>query len=122
MKIFERIESFNRVRGLASSYDKFQEVEMLLEEVQELRDADNWEDEADAFCDLIVFAVGGLVKLGLDVDSAMDETLMEIESRNQCPVQAHEWYLYGSRGEKWQKDKNQCKETLYKANYKKATK
>ena len=115
--INRRIRAFNEQRGLIYSYDKDKEVEMLEEEIQELKDAKTKEDEVDAYCDIIVFASGALMKLGYEVDDVMDETLKEIESRKQDPIQVSEWRLRGSSGEKWKKDKNQNIHTLYKANY-----
>jgi hypothetical protein len=54
--------------------------------------------------------------LGFDFDKCMLETIKEISSRNQDPIQKEEWAKNGING-KWQKDKNQDKSTLYKANY-----
>jgi len=49
--------------------------------VIEKRDSFDDVDIADAFCDVIVFAVGALMKAGFEPTCALDETLKEIESR-----------------------------------------
>jgi predicted HAD superfamily Cof-like phosphohydrolase len=41
-------------------------TDWIVEEVNELRDAKTIVDQADAYIDMIYFAVGGLVELGLD--------------------------------------------------------
>ena len=71
--------------------------------------------------DIVIYVLTGLMKLGVDIECAFDETLKEIESRKQDPEQAKEWAENGPSG-KWQKWKKQPKETLYKANYKKCIK
>lgn len=53
---------------------------------------------------------------GYNPELALMETIKEISSRRQDPKQAEQWRLHGARG-KWHKDKNQPKDTLYKANY-----
>jgi len=71
------------------------------------------EAHADLLCDIIVFAVGGLMKLGCEPRKAMEETLKEIESRS------------GSIGKdgKWHKDKSkEAKTKWYKADYSKCLK
>ena len=90
---------------------------MLLEELNEFKDASNRHELIDALDDIIVVATGELFKLGIDPDLSMLETLTEIESRRQNPIQADSWMRNGSNGEKWLKDKNQCPETLYQADY-----
>ena len=58
-------------------------------------------------------------ELGFDFMKAMEETLKEIESRQQDPEQKLKWETQGGGlGEKWQKDLNQDTDTLYKADYK----
>ena len=51
-----------------------------------------------------------------DPELSMIETLKEINSRKQDPVQKTMWRAEGIKG-KWQKWKEQPKDTLYKANY-----
>jgi len=104
----ERIERFNRERGLIDAgFNQDTEVMMLSEELEEFASAIIETEQVDALCDIIVVAVGSLLKLGYDVDCVMQETLEEIESRR------------GSIGKdgKWHKDRKQNPSTLYKANY-----
>jgi hypothetical protein len=60
--------------------------------------------------------------LGYDFECVMNETIKEISSRQQDPEQKKRWKKNGSNGEKWQKDKSQDKNTLYKADYSKCKK
>ena len=117
--INRRIRKFNTDRGMIDKYDRVKEIECLEEEIDELDTADCWHEEVDALCDIIVFASGALMKLGCDVEDVMSETLKEIESRRQCPIQKLDWELNGSNGAKWQKDRNQDVSTLHKAKYEK---
>lgn len=41
-------------------------ADWIAEEVQELRDATTLEDQADAYIDILYFAVGGMVELGIN--------------------------------------------------------
>ncbi len=88
-------------------------IDMLLEEVEELRLAllNNDEHEIiDACNDLIVLSSNHVAQSGYDLDLTMKETLKEINSRT------------GSINEvtgKWEKFKTQeAKAKWYKANYK----
>ena len=54
--------------------------------------------------------------MGYDYLKCLDETIKEISSRKQDPNQKRDWELNGVSG-KWQKDLNQDKSTLYKADY-----
>lgn len=121
LSINERILHWDSVRGLLDNgFNVELEADNLAEEVQELRDSKTWDDKVDALCDVIKFAKGGLLKLGCDIDLALDQMLLEIESRMQCPVQKKKWEEQGNDGEKWQKDRNQHFYTLYRADYSKA--
>jgi len=119
MSTNRRIRRFNEERGmLAKGFNLKTAYSMLAEELQELVDADNEHETVDALADLIVIASGELSKLDYDIEDVMDETLLEIESRKQNPLQADEWRRKGASG-KWLKDKNQDKKTLYTADYSK---
>lgn len=72
------------------------------------------EDKVDAHCDKIVFAINAIEALGYDAEQCMSETIMEISSRRQCPIQKEEWNNSGKSG-KWQKDKSQT--DTYTAKY-----
>ena len=78
-----------------------------------------FEEIVDSRCDLIVFAIGDLLKLGVNPIDALEETLKEISSRQQDPEQKTRWDSGGRlEGEKWQKDRLQDPSSLYKACYK----
>ena len=100
MDIINRVENWNKVRGLdLLPFNRTSETKMLLEELLELNGIENSgmldslvaqitagppvpEDEkVDALCDIIVVAIGSLIKLGYDPTLAMDETIKEIDSR-----------------------------------------
>jgi NTP pyrophosphatase (non-canonical NTP hydrolase) len=110
MTPFKAIVQFNLDRNLVT-YDRETELSMLMEEFQELVDATSVENEyetIDALCDIIVVATGSIYKLGYDPDEALEETVKEITSRQGA--------INPDTG-KWDKDKNQDPNTLYKANY-----
>lgn len=116
---WQRILDFNKTRRLLSNGFNIQtESDMLLEEVRELIEAKTWQEQTDALCDIIVIATGGLYKLDVNPERAMDETIKEIESRLQDPEQAIEWDTNKPYG-KWKKWLQQDPSTLYEANYKK---
>jgi hypothetical protein len=57
-------------------------------------------------------------KLGYDPEFVLNETIREIESREQDPEQYSRWQSgIIAAGEKWKKNKNQNPDTLYKADY-----
>lgn len=71
----------------------------------------------DAIADIIVFSINQLELMGYDANKVMNETIKEISSRKQDPVQQEIWFKSGYDGTKWQKDLSQDINTLYKANY-----
>ena len=81
MTVTDRIINFNKERNIPQKFDTDAEFWMLREELGELYNAKTDEERVDALCDLIVIATGGLWKLGMDHEIAMDETLLEIEDR-----------------------------------------
>lgn len=110
MNAIDGIIEFNVQREL-NDFDAIAEYKMLEEELQEFQFAAAEEDEhemVDALCDLIVFAVGGIRKLGYAPEAALQETVKEIMSRKGS---------LDTVSGKWQKDKNQDPSTLYKADY-----
>jgi|SaaInl85LU_5_DNA_1037374.scaffolds.fasta_scaffold30250_3 hypothetical protein len=113
MDPIEGIVQFNLDRGLVDFCPKA-ECKMLFEELQEFITAAAQHDTpemVDALCDAVVVAVGGLSKLGYAPDTALQETVKEIRSRNGS---------FNSDTGKWEKDRNQDPSTLYKADYTKA--
>jgi hypothetical protein len=110
MNIFKEIEKFNLERNLAQYLSKENELSMLNEEVGEYKEADDFFHEVKEVTDIIVVAVGTLVKMGANPQIAMEETIKQIQSR---------------KGEiapsgKWVKDKNQDPATLYQPDYARA--
>jgi len=100
MDILKRIENWNKERGLnLQPHSRSAGTRMLVEELMEyngltddniletitveltLGTAVNEDEKVDALCDLIVVATGELLKLGYDPNLAMEQTLLEIESR-----------------------------------------
>jgi hypothetical protein len=73
------------------------------------------DDVLDAIQDIQVFSINEFECMGYDNIKGNEEVFKEINSRQQCPLQAQrDWY-----GEKWKKNTNQPKETLYKADFRK---
>ncbi|MDB4681386.1 hypothetical protein OAE88_00600 [bacterium] len=116
--IFDRVINFNYARNIAKKFNLKVEYENIKEELQELLDAgSNSSMLVDALCDIIVFCIGALWKLGYTPSLAMEETLKEIESRNQDKEQEKDWFMNGASG-KWKKSKSQT--NMYTADYNKA--
>ena len=129
-------------------YDEASELDMYASEAQEEIDAEGDIHEIiDSLCDKFVVFTGSLAKsgyankglseamlvnyeeykkipkrvksLGYCFRKAMAECLAEINSREQDPIQAEEWAKNGASG-KWEKNRSQSPDTLYKADYTKA--
>ena len=129
-------------------YDEASELDMYASEAQEEIDAEGDIDEIiDSLCDRTVLMVGALAKsgyankglseamlinyeefkkipkrvksLGYCFRRAMKECLAEINSREQDPQQAKDWAENGASS-KWEKNRSQNPDTLYKADYSKA--
>ena len=97
---------WQKERGLLEHYNVITEYRNLLEECEELMEADSVHEQVDAYADIIVFATAALMKLGYRVNDVMHEVMTELESRT------------GSIDDsgKWQKDKGV---EVYKADYSK---
>ena len=104
-----------------TTFDFNKALDKLKEELQEFIDAEEMQDEegkVDALADIIVIAAGELVKLRYNPELTLKQTVKEISSRRQDPAQAQRWAANNKQpGEKWLKDINQPKDTLYKADY-----
>lgn len=116
--MYNAIVEWNKNRN-NTEFVRTNEFAMLHEELMELMSATNDHEEVDALCDLIVIATGAIWKLGYDPELSMIETLREINSRKQDPIQKAMWKAKGISG-KWLKHKEQDPSTLYKADYDKA--
>ena len=107
------IIKFNTDRRL-TYFNPESELAMLNEEVLELTKAIQDKDEyeiIDALNDIRVLVTGALWKLGQDPEASTLETCKEILSRKGD---------FNPTTGKWEKDKNQDKSTLYKADYTKS--
>ena len=84
----------------------------ISEELSELLRANTPEEEIDAYCDIIVYAINAIESAGYNAEQCLEETLEEIESRTGNYI--------ASEG-KWCKSKTpEAKAKWYKANYKSA--
>lgn len=104
-----------------TTFDFTKALEKLEEELQEFRDEHeegNDKGMIDALADIIVIAAGEMVKLGYNPELCLKQTIKEIFSRQQDPVQATAW-VNGQKvpGEKWLKNRQQDPSTIYKADY-----
>lgn len=117
MNIWNRIEAFNRQRNIPQNFNMWTEYENIKEELTELTEAKNEEETVDSLCDIVVFSVGAMWKLGYDPEKVMHETLLEIEDREQDQEQADLWKRFGAKG-KWMKSSTQV--DCYKADYENA--
>ena len=108
MTINERIYEFNNTRNLLTGFNLNKEGSFIAEELSELLRADSESEHIDALCDIIVFATGAMYKMGYDVDEAMNQTLLEVESRTGKLDMTGKW------------SKHSIQENPYKADYSKA--
>lgn len=72
----------------------------------------------DTICDIKVFSINELGTMKYNGKKCMKETIKEISSRVQDPLQKEDWAKNGANG-KWLKWQEQPKDTLYVANYSK---
>ena len=70
----------------------------------------------DSMNDICVFSFNEIELMGYDCNLTMNETIKEISSRKQNPIQKEQWAKFGSYG-KWEKSLLQDESTLYKADY-----
>jgi predicted HAD superfamily Cof-like phosphohydrolase len=110
MNPIDGIIKFNIDRNLVKPNPEVS-YRLLEEELQEFFMGTATQDKtkmADALCDLVVVAVGALYQLGYDPETALKETVKEVLSRQGS--------INPETG-KWEKDRNQNPDTLYKADY-----
>ena len=89
----------------------------ILQAISEMHDYTYDETKGKLFCIVILLCQERLESLGYDYDKTLLETIKEVSSRLQDPIQMKEWAENGCDGSKWQKDKGQAVSTLYKADY-----
>jgi len=105
--MIERIIKWNIDRCIPQEFNKAKEAGHIAEELSEFLRGNTLSEDADALCDIIVFAVGAMWKRGIDPTKAIEETLKEIEDRGG---------YYDVKLGKWLKVE---KEDRYRANYQK---
>lgn len=74
-------------------------------------------DTIDSINDIVIFSINETETMGYDADLTLSETILEIDSRKQDPIQKEMWDKWGDDNTKWKKWSEQPKETLYKADY-----
>ena len=88
--ISQRVRKFNADagtkldRGMMSFAESKNEVNMILEEVQELRDAMMANDKkeiCDALADIVYVAYGTAAKLGIDLDKALERVCISNDTK-----------------------------------------
>ena len=79
MNIFESLSVWREERGLQKQIGNV--AGNICEELTEYLRATTVEDEIDALCDMVVFAINAIEAKGYDAAICMDETLKEIHSR-----------------------------------------
>ena len=79
MTIFESLKAWRDERGLQNKVGNIEAN--LCEELTEYLRATTVEEEIDALCDMMVFAINAIEAKGYDAEICMQETLKEIHSR-----------------------------------------
>jgi hypothetical protein len=101
-------------------YDK-QDVKFIKDSIVDAWYRDIKLDETkviDTICDIGVFSINESENMGYNFEDSMSETIKEISSRKQDPIQKAEWEANGACG-KWKKQVDQSVDTLYTADYSK---
>ena len=108
--LLSKINEWAAERGLLNiEWDKSAHASFIAEELSEFLRAKNSNEEIDALCDIIVFAVNAIRIKGYDPNIAMDETLKEINSRTGA---------FNPETGKWEKFKTEeAKALWYSADY-----
>lgn len=107
----ELLEIFYKDKN-AIKYMKEQIVEDYFANKKEISE----HNTIDSICDTAVFSINEVELKGYDFDLAMSETIKEISSREQCPMQKEVWDKWKPSGKR-QKNTSQDKATLYTADY-----
>lgn len=75
-------------------------------------------DVIDAINDIVVFSINETETMGYDADLTLSETIKEIYSRKQDPMQKEMWDKWGYDNTKWKKSElPEHKALWYKADY-----
>ena len=110
MNIFDSLNIWREERGLQRTVGNI--AGNISEELTELLRATTVEEEIDALCDMIVFAINAIEAKGYDAEVCMEEVLKEIHSRKGD---------FNPELNKWQKFKTpEAMALWYSADFKKA--
>jgi hypothetical protein len=106
----DQINNWAKERGLLDiDWDKSAHASFIAEELSEFLRAKTDNEEIDALCDMVVFAVNAMRIKGYDPNVAMAETIKEISSRTGA---------FNPQTGKWEKFKTEeAKALWYAANY-----
>lgn len=117
MRWIDSLKVWRRTRNITTPQGVF--VSSMAEELDEYALALQNSDEhgmVDAIADGIVISANELALMGYDVDLVMKQVVKHISARQQDPDQLVSWLTHGPKG-KWQKWKDQPKETLVEPDY-----
>ena len=79
--VFNEVLEFNYKRHLLSKgYKETKELAMILSELVELLESDDFESKVDGYADAIVFAIGAIAKLGYNPEGILYEVCTHINS------------------------------------------
>ena len=79
--VFNEVLHFNLQRRLISKgYKETKELAMILSELVELLESDDFEAKVDGYADAIVFAIGAIAKLGYNPKGILFEVCTHINS------------------------------------------
>ena len=112
MTVFESLTQWREERGLQNKIGNV--AGNICEELTEYLRASTVEDEIDALCDMVVFAINAIEAKGYNAEICIDETLKEIHSRKGD---------FNPELNKWEKFRTpEAMGLWYSANYNKAIK
>lgn len=79
--VFKEVFKFNNNRRLIDKgYNESKEASFITEELTELLRTNDIEQKVDGYADIIVFAIGSILKLGYNPEVVMDEVTRMINS------------------------------------------
>lgn len=117
--MIKRLEEWRAARNITEPSGLI--VDILQEEVNEIEvevKANNVNNLLGELADIIIVAANEIGLMGYDMEKVVLEKIKVIDSREQNPNQKEIWDKWGASG-KWEKNKDQCKSTLYTAAYSK---
>lgn len=100
------IEECLETTGLRSDTARSMAADYVKTVIDNYFTSENPHADVDCFCDIVVYAIGAIMKLGYDPETALNECFKEIDERTGA---------YNPEEGKWVKEP--AKEDAYKANY-----